>query len=223
MTGADAIAYLNGFGNEHQSEALAGALPVGQFSPQKAPYGLYAEQFSSTAFTAPRASNRRTWFYRIRPSVVRGDFRPLANVATKVRSGPLIDSDPVPNPLRWDPLPTPTVPTDFVDGLVTFGATGDVRSQVGMAVHLYAANRSMVDRALCCTDGELLIVPQRGALSIRTECGLLRVDPGEIAVLPRGMIARGDPGRRKLPMPPEDLLEAAILVYLRGLGLTGGK
>jgi homogentisate 1,2-dioxygenase len=190
MASADAVAYLNGFGNEHQSEALTGALPVGQFSPQKAPYGLYAEQFSSTAFTAPRASNRRTWFYRIRPSVARGDFRSLANSSNKVRSGPLTEGDAVPNPLRWDPLPMPNEPTDFVDGLVTFGANGDVRAHVGMAVHLYAANRSMVNRALCCADGELLIVPQRGALSIRTECGVLRVDPGEIAVIPRGMVMR---------------------------------
>jgi homogentisate 1,2-dioxygenase len=190
MAGADAIGYLSGFGNEHQSEALPGALPIGQFNPQKAPHGLYAEQFSSTAFTAPRVSNRRTWFYRIRPSVVRGDFRPSPNAGARVRSGPLTDSEPLPNPLRWDPLPMPSEPTDFVDGLVTFGANGDVRAQVGMAVHLYAANRSMVERAFCCADGELLIVPQRGALSIRTECGVLRVDPGEIVVIPRGMLAR---------------------------------
>jgi homogentisate 1,2-dioxygenase len=190
MAGADANGYLNGFGNEHQSEAMPGALPVGQFNPQKAPHGLYAEQFSSTAFTAPRASNRRTWFYRIRPSVARGDFRPLANMGTKVRSGPLVDSEPVPNPLRWDPQPMPTEPTDFIEGLVTFGANGDVRAQFGMAVHLYAANRSMDERAFCCADGELLIVPQLGALSIRTECGVLRVGAGEIAVIPRGMILR---------------------------------
>jgi homogentisate 1,2-dioxygenase len=190
MADADAIAYLSGFGNEHQSEALPGALPVGQFSPQQAPYGLYAEQFSSTAFTAPRATNRRTWFYRIRPSVVRGDFRPLTSVATNVRSAPITEAGPLPNALRWDAQPLPTAPTDFVDGLVTFGANGDVRAQVGMAVHLYAANRSMTDRVFCCADGEWLVVPQRGALTIRTECGVLRVSPGEIAVIPRGMIVR---------------------------------
>jgi len=190
MAAVGDIAYLSGFGNEHQSEALPGALPVGQFSPQKAPYGLYAEQFSSTAFTAPRAANRRTWFYRIRPSVVRGDFRPIASPASKLRSGPITEAEPLPNPLRWDPQPMPSAPTDFVDGLVTFGANGDVRAQVGMAVHLYCANRSMTDRAFSCADGEWLVVPQRGALSIRTECGVLHVDPGEIAVIPRGMIVR---------------------------------
>ena len=35
------------------------------------------------------------------------------------------------------------------------------------------------------------------------------------------LFARGDPARRKLPMPPEDLLEAGVLVYLEGLGLDG--
>jgi len=190
MAGAGDIAYLSGFGNEHQSEALPGALPVGQFSPQNVPYGLYAEQFSATAFTAPRAANRRTWFYRIRPSVVRGDFSPIASTVTKLRSGPIIETEPLPNPLRWDPQPMPNTPTDFVDGLVTFGANGDVRAQVGMAVHLYSANRSMTDRAFSCADGEWLIVPQHGVLLIRTECGVLRVDPGEIAVIPRGMIVR---------------------------------
>jgi homogentisate 1,2-dioxygenase len=184
----DELSYLTGFDNQHQSEALPGALPVGQFNPQKCPYGLYAEQFSTTAFTAPRSTNRRTWFYRIRPSVVRGDFRPADNVATLMRTGPITDSAPVPVPLRWDPLPAPTGPTDFIDGLITFAANGDARSQVGLAIHLYATNRSMGERLFCCTDGELLIVPQQGALRVRTECGLLRAAPGEILTVPRGLI-----------------------------------
>src|SRR3954468_9055519 len=108
MSGDAELAYLNGFGNEHQSEALPGALPVGQFSPQKAPYGLYAEQFSSTAFTAPRASNRRSWFYRIRPSVVRGDYVPAPHLGTRMRTAPITEATAAPNPLRWDPLPEPT-------------------------------------------------------------------------------------------------------------------
>jgi homogentisate 1,2-dioxygenase len=188
MAADDGLVYLRGFGNEHQSEALPGALPVGQFSPQHPPFGLYPEQFSTTAFTAPRAANRRTWFYRIRPSVVRGDFRAAANVATNVRTAPITEAAAIPMPMRWDPLPEPTRPTDFVDGLVTFVANGDARAQVGLAVHLYAANRSMAERVLCCTDGELLIVPQQGGLEIRTECGLLCAAPGEIVVVPRGMI-----------------------------------
>ncbi len=180
--------YLHGFGNEHQSEALAGALPVGQFSPQRTAHGLYAEQFSSTAFTAPRAANRRTWLYRIRPSVTRGDFVPAPNVARGVRSAPITEAAAPPNPLRWDPLPMPVEPTDFLDGLVTYGANGDVKGQAGMAVHLYAANRSMGERFFASVDGELLIVPQSGALILTTECGVLAVAPGEIAVVPRGLV-----------------------------------
>jgi len=34
------------------------------------------------------------------------------------------------------------------------------------------------------------------------------------------LFARGDAARRSLPMPPEELLEAAVLIYFRGLGLT---
>ena len=181
------LEYLTGFGNEHESEALAGALPIGQFSPQRVPKGLYAEQFSTTAFTAPRAANRRTWFYRIRPSVVQGDFHIAPNIAVRVRSAPITEVAAPPNQLRWDPLPLPDRPTDFVDGMVTYAANGDVRAQTGIAVHLYAANASMTDRYFADADGELLIVPQSGALTLRTECGVLVIAPGEIAVIPRGM------------------------------------
>ena len=182
------VGYLNGFGNEHQSEALPGALPIGQFSPQRVAHGLYAEQFSTTAFTAPRATNRRTWFYRIRPSVARGDFVPAPNVAPALSSAPIVEVPAPPNQLRWDPMPVPTQPTDFVDGLATYGANGDVRAHTGIAVHLYAANQSMTDRYFACADGELLIVPQSGVLILRTECGVLEVAPGEIAVVPRAIV-----------------------------------
>ena len=59
--------YMPGFGNDFETEALPGALPQGQNSPQKCEYGLYAEQLSGTAFTAPRGQNERTWCYRIQP------------------------------------------------------------------------------------------------------------------------------------------------------------
>lgn len=36
------------------------------------------------------------------------------------------------------------------------------------------------------------------------------------------LFARGDAGRRALPMSPEDLLEAGVLIYLQGLGLRPG-
>jgi homogentisate 1,2-dioxygenase len=177
--------FLSGFGNEHETEALPGALPQGQFSPQQAPYGLYSEQFSSTAFTAPRAQNRRTWFYRIRPSVVQGDFQPWSQ--PRVLTAPHVGAPTPPDMMRWDPLELPSTPTDFVEGLVTIAVNGDAAAQQGMGIHLYAANRSMQRRYFYSADGELLIVPQVGGLQLRTECGHLSIAPGHIAVIPRGM------------------------------------
>ena len=179
------LQYLHGFGNEHESEALPGALPVGRFSPQRVSYGLYAEQFNTTAFTAPRAHNRRSWLYRIRPSAVQGDYQPWQQAS--VRTAPITEVPTPPNMLRWDPAPLPQEDTDFIDGLVTIAANGDAMAQTGMGIHLYTANRSMHNRYFYCADGELLFIPQMGELLLRTECGKLRLRPGEIAVIPRGM------------------------------------
>jgi homogentisate 1,2-dioxygenase len=176
--------YQSGFGSEFASEALPGALPQGQNSPQRVAYGLYAEQFSGTAFTAPRHANRRSWLYRLRPALTHGEFRPLA--PGLLRSAPFDEEPPPPTPLRWDPLPLPSAPTDFIDGLVTLAGNGDVALQCGLGIHLYAANRSMDTRFFYDADGELLIVPQQGALRLATEFGLLAVQPGEIALIPRG-------------------------------------
>jgi homogentisate 1,2-dioxygenase len=182
---AEALAYSPGFGNQHTSEAIPGALPTGRNSPQRAPLGLYAEQLSGSAFTEPRHHNRRSWLYRIRPSAAHPAFRRTRNGA--LRSAPFEETVPDPNRLRWDPLPEPDGPADFVDGLWTLGGNGDVRQRTGMAVHLYAANRSMTDRVFSDADGELLIVPERGGLLLRTEFGLLRAEPGHIALIPRGV------------------------------------
>src|ERR1043166_5189168 len=95
--------YQSGFGNTFETEALAGALPVGRNSPQRAPYGLYAEQISGTAFTAPRADNRRSWLYRIRPSAMHRPFRRIDNGL--VRTAPSDQEAPSPNRLRWNPQP----------------------------------------------------------------------------------------------------------------------
>jgi homogentisate 1,2-dioxygenase len=177
-------AYQSGFGNEFATEALPGALPVGQNSPQRAPYGLYAEQISGSAFTAPRGANRRTWTYRIRPAAVHEPFRRVGNGRIVSAFG---DVATPPNQLRWDPLPLPDAPTDFVDGLVTMAGNGDPAAMAGCAIHLYAATRSMMDRFFYDADGELLIVPQQGRLRIATELGRLDVAPLEIAVIPRGI------------------------------------
>jgi homogentisate 1,2-dioxygenase len=182
------VKYQSGFGNEFASEAMSGALPVGQNAPQKHPLGLYTEQFSGTPFTAPRATNRRTWTYRIRPSVT---HRPYEEIDSKlIRSGPFTEAPTTPNQLRWDPLPVPEKKTDFVDGIVTLGGSGDPAMQVGVAIHLYAFNTSMKDRFFYSADGELLIVPQLGKLRFHTDLGILDVAPGEICVIPRGILFR---------------------------------
>ncbi|MFS2014486.1 homogentisate 1,2-dioxygenase [Azospirillum sp. CT11-132] len=179
-----AFTYQSGFGNEFATEALPGALPVGRNSPQRPPYGLYAEQISGTAFTAPRAHNRRSWLYRIRPAVVHEPFRPL-------ESGRLTSRfDEVPAPptqLRWNPPAMPDTPTDFVAGLTTMGGNGGPQAQTGCGIHLYTANRSMKGRFFYDADGELLIVPQQGRLRLYTELGVLEVEPQEIALIPRGL------------------------------------
>ncbi|MGH9607477.1 MAG: homogentisate 1,2-dioxygenase [Terracidiphilus sp.] len=179
------VQYQSGFGNEFATEAVAGALPVGQNAPQKHPLGLYTEQFSGTPFTAPRAVNRRTWTYRIRPSVTHRPYEEMA--PGLIRSGPFNHVPASPNQLRWDPLPLPERETDFVDGMVTLAGNGDAAMQVGVAVHLYAANASMSERFFSNSDGEMLIVPQLGSLRFHTELGILEVAPGEICAIPRGV------------------------------------
>jgi homogentisate 1,2-dioxygenase len=174
--------YQTGFANEFATEALAGALPDGRNSPQRAPYGLYAEQLSGTAFTAPRHANRRSWLYRIRPAAV---HLPLELVEATGGGCWLSRFDEVPTPpnqLRWDPLPIPDAaqPTDFIDGLVTMAGN------TACGIHVYAANRSMERRYFYDADAELLIVPQQGRLVLATELGVLEVEPQEIAVHLRG-------------------------------------
>jgi homogentisate 1,2-dioxygenase len=181
---ATALGYQSGFGNQFASEALPGALPVGRNSPQRPAYGLYAEQFSGTAFTAPRHTNRRSWLYRIRPAAVCGSFRRISDGRLTSDFGAV---EPSPNQLRWSPPPLPRAPTDFVEGLLTLGGNGSTDAHTGCGIHWYAANRSMEARFFYDADGELLIVPQLGALRIATELGIVEVRPLEIAVIPRGL------------------------------------
>ena len=177
--------YQQGFGNEFATEAVPGALPAGRNSPQRAPLGLFAEQLSGTAFTQPRAVNRRTWVYRIMPSAAHPKFSRISDGT--LRGTPFDEVEPDPNRLRWDPLPMPAAGTDFVGGLYTVAGNGDIKTRSGIAAHLYAASRSMTDRYFVDADGELLFVPQQGAVLLRTELGSLAVAPGEIAVVPRGI------------------------------------
>ena len=177
--------YLGGFGNEAASEAVPGALPEGQNAPQRPPLGLYTEQISGTPFTAPRSENRRSWLYRIRPSAAHSPFRRIDNGL--LRSTPFDEAEPPPNRLRWDPLPFPDGPADFIDSLVTIGGNGDAGLHAGMAIHVYRANRPMERRVFYDADGELLIVPQQGRLGLFTEFGPVEAAPGEIALVPRGV------------------------------------
>lgn len=182
-----ALAYMTGFGNSFATEAVPGALPIGRNSPQRAPEGLYAEQLSGTAFTAPRHANKRTWFYRIRPSVKHSrDFRPID--PGLIRTAPCRDeSDLSIAQLRWRPIEMPAEPCDFLEGLRTISTCGDAHMLTGMAAHAYVCNRSMGRRYFYNADGEMLIVPQLNAIEVFTECGRLTVAPGEIVVVPRGM------------------------------------
>ena len=187
MTASD-LQYLSGFGNEFATEAVAGALPQGRNSPQRAAHGLYAELISGTAFTAPRAVNRRTWMYRRQPSVVSGAYATYEQPLWT--SGAAGGVDMPPDPLRWNPFPIPDAPLDFVDGVRTLVANGDVQAQAGMAALVYTANRSMERRVLVNADAEMLFVPQQGRLQITTELGRLEVRAGEVALVPRGLAFR---------------------------------
>ncbi len=175
---------MSGFGNEFATEALPGALPLGRNSPQRCAFGLYAEQFSGTAFTAPRWANRRSWLYRIRPALT---HQPFERFAHRLLDEPPTAESASPNQLRWEPLAMPGAPADFIEGLVPMAGTGAPDAHAGCGIYLFAANRSMQRRFFYNADGELLIVPQQGRLLLDTELGRIQLDPQEIAVIPRGL------------------------------------
>lgn len=180
--------YMSGFGNSFETEALEGALPVGMNSPQKINYGLYAEQLSGSPFTAPQATNQRSWLYRIRPSVKHSHRYRLVDKGL-MRTAPCRDeAAPSLGQLRWSPVAVPDEALTFVTGLRTVTTAGDSDTQVGMAAHLLFVTRSMENEYFFNADGEYLIVAQEGALRFRTEFGVIEFAPGEICVIPRGVI-----------------------------------
>jgi homogentisate 1,2-dioxygenase len=192
------VSYQSGFGNGFETEAIAGALPIGRNSPQQVAFGLYAEQLSGSPFTAPRRSNERSWLYRIRPSVRHvGRFRRVD--AGQWRSAPDADWTGPIGPMRWDPFPIPQRSQSFVEGVSTITTAGDVSTQTGMASHVYAVTRSMQDEYFYNGDAEMLVVLQQGALRFWTEFGIIDATPGEIVVVPRGVKLRvelpGEPAR----------------------------
>ncbi len=177
--------YIPGFGNHVSTEAVPGALPIGRNSPQRPAFGLYAEQLSGTAFTAPRHENRRSWLYRLRPTA---EHPPYQRYQGAPLFAPGTDAAPLaPNRLRWDPIAAPETPTDLIDGMVTMLANRDPAELAGVALHVYAANRDMTDRVFTDADGELLFLPQAGRLRLDTELGRVDIAPGQIALVPRGV------------------------------------
>ena len=181
--------YMSGFGNSFETEALEGTLPIGRNSPQKVNYGLYAEQLSGSPFTAPQATNQRSWLYRIRPTVKHsGRYRKVDKGLIRTAPGARDESDMAIGQLRWDPIPVPDTPLTFVTGLRTMTTAGDSDTQVGMAAHVLLVTRSMENEYFFNADGEFLIVAQEGRLRFRTEFGVIDIAPGEIAVIQRGVI-----------------------------------
>jgi len=173
---------LTGFGNHFATEAIPGALPTGRNSPQRPAFGLYAEQLSGTAFTAPRADNRRSWLYRLRPSAMHAPFVPASDTAAHA-----VAPVAAPNRLRWSPRPLPATPVDFHDSVIPMVGNGSAAALSGVMVATYAATCDMVDRAFFNADGETLIIPQHGRLRITTELGCIDLAPLEIALIPRGL------------------------------------
>ena len=178
--------YMSGFGNSFETEALPGALPIGRNSPQNCAYGLYAEQLSGSPFTAPRGTNERSWLYRIRPSVKHSGRFTKAD-AGHWRTAPCTEHDMPIAQLRWNPAPMPRTEQTFLQGVCTMTTAGDANTQAGMAAHIYLITKSMVDQNFYNADGELMFVPQDGNLRLVTEFGIIDIEPGEIAVIPRGV------------------------------------
>jgi len=181
----DALRYITGFGGHFETEAVEGALPKGRNSPQRPAFGLYTEQLSGSSFTSPRHENRRSWLYRMRPTA---DHRPFVAYEGARLFAPGTVKEPLaPNRLRWDPPKDLPESADFVDGMVTMLANREPSDLEGVAVHLYRAGKSMTNRVFVDADGELLIIPQQGALRLFTELGRIDVAPGSVALIPRGV------------------------------------
>jgi homogentisate 1,2-dioxygenase len=182
---------MPGFGNDFETEALTGALPNGQNSPQKCPYGLYAEQLSGTPFTAPRGKNERSWCYRIRPSVKHINRFEKVDMPFWKSAPNILDKIISLGQYRWSPIPS-NIDTNFITGMRTMTTAGDVNTQVGMAAHIYVATNSMDNEYFYSADSELLIVPQEGQLRFFTEMGIIDLEPQEIAIIPRGLLFKVD-------------------------------
>ncbi|MGR3511666.1 MAG: homogentisate 1,2-dioxygenase [Paracoccaceae bacterium] len=180
--------FMPGFGNDHETEALPGALPQGRNSPQRCPYGLYAEQLSGTAFT--KHPPERTWCYRIRPSVKHSTRYIRIDVPYWKSAPNVIDNVTSLGQYRWNPIEAGDAALTWITGMRTITTAGDVNTQVGMASHVYLITESMVDDYFYSADSEMLVVPQQGRIRFHTELGIIDLEPKEIAILPRGLVYR---------------------------------
>lgn len=185
--------YLTGLTNHHNTEAVPGAVPREQNSPQKHSLGLYPEQFSTSAFTMPRVHNKRSWLYRIRPSALKKTSFVRSNSATKWLAPGTQEFSPTPNALRWNPLPEAKPGTTFKQGVFTLIANGSIENLHGCANHVYAFNTPMKKEYFYNADAEMMFIPYQGSIEIKTEMGVLDVEPLEIAVIPRGIKIQVNP------------------------------
>ncbi len=181
------LRYQAGFGNAFQSEAVTGALPTEQNTPNPPPFKLITEQINGTGLTVHRAHNHRVWLYRLRAQILDRPFRAVSDPRHARFVADFRDGVPIPQVMGFNPVTMPSEPTNWLQGLTTFAGAGDPSIRRGAAVHLYAANADMVDTAFSNIDGDLLVVPERGRLHVRTELGRLVVEPGEILIMPRGI------------------------------------
>ena len=177
--------YLSGFNNYFNTEAQAGALPTDQNNPQNCPMDLFAEQLSGTAFTAPRAKNKKSWLYKLKPSVIDKEFKLIESHLFLTPD--FSNNTHLPTPMRWDPMEYPSKPTSFIESLTTYVGNGNPKTKSGCAIHLYACNQPMEDTYFYNSDGDFLVVPQEGELLIKSEFGLLSVTPSEVIIIPRGI------------------------------------
>ncbi|XDA99930.1 homogentisate 1,2-dioxygenase [Sulfitobacter sp. LCG007] len=189
-SGGTVPGYMPGFGNDYETEALPGALPQGRNSPQKCEYGLYAEQLSGTAFTAPSHQNERTWCYRIRPSVKHSRRYRRIDVPFWKSAPNVLEDVTSLGQYRWSPFDAGAQKLTWITGMRTMTTAGDVNTQTGMASHVYLVTESMVDDYFYSADSELLVVPQAGQIRFHTELGIIDLKPQEIAIIPRGLVYR---------------------------------
>lgn len=179
--------YQNGFGNHFESEAIVGALPHGQNSPQKVSSGLYAEQLNGSSFTTPRHRNLKTWLYKIHPSVKQSPFKEVGH-ATWISNDSQGKWVKTPQALRFHPYPVASSQKlNFMQSFFTYARNGNPSLNTGSAIHLYAFNEGMNQKFMYNADAEMMIVPESGELIVYTEMGILELSPLFIGVIPRGV------------------------------------